>query len=615
MPQRSDRPGFGSIPYPGSVTFRVWAPNATAVTVYRPAAQDQPESLLGDLAAESNGSWSADVSGLQPGDEYRYRITGPSGQLSRLDPCARQVTNSVGNVVIYDPDRFVWTDAGYQTPGWDELVIYELHVGTFNELPGDTVGTLADAAQKLPYLARLGVSAVELLPLAEFATDTSWGYNPGVPYAVESAYTGAIGPDALKAFVQAAHDLGIAVILDVVYNHFGWQDLALWQYDGWYQTGAGRDGQPKDFGGIYFYQDWRYWTGYGDRPDYGRPEVRDYIAGNVRMWLQDYRIDGLRLDATSLIRNVYGDDNQANDLPDGRGLLRRVNEEADAGQPWKLIIAEDMKNDDWVTRPAADGGAGFDSQWDPSFVADVRAQLRPAQDTDRSMAAIAGALTRRYNDRPLARVVFTESHDEDGNNGGRLPHDIDPQHPDSVWAKKRSALGAAIMFTAPGIPMMFQGQEILEDRWFTLDQTPPVDWAKETRFKGIWMLYQDLIRLRRNGTSTTGGLRGGGVQVHHVNDIDKVTAYHRWTGGGPRDDVLVVANFADRRYDTYTVGVPRGGAWLMRFCSDDARYDGEFDGLCPPGAVPALDQDYDGMPARIDLPLGRYAAVILSQDS
>ena len=123
--------------------------------------------------------------------------------------------------------------------------------------------------------------------------------------------------------MQAAHDLGIAVILDVVYNHFGWQDLALWQYDGWYQTGVDRDGQPKDFGGIYFYQDWRYWTGYGDRPDYGRPEVRDYIAGNVRMWLQDYRIDGLRLDATSLIRNVYGDDNQANDLPDGRGLLRR----------------------------------------------------------------------------------------------------------------------------------------------------------------------------------------------------------------------------------------------------------------------------------------------------
>ena len=197
-----------------------------------------------------------------------------------------------------------------------------------------------------------------------------------------------------------------------------------------------------------------------------------------------------------------GTTNQANDLPDGWGLLRRINDETDADQPWKLIIAEDMKNNDWVTRPTADGGAGFDSQWDPSFVSDVRAQLRPAQDTGRSMAAIAGALTHRYNDRPLARVVFTESHDEDGNNGGRLPHDIDPQHPDSFWAKKRSTLGAAIMFTAPGIPMMFQGQEILEDRWFTLDRTPPVDWAKETRFKGIWMLYQDLIRLRRNRTST-----------------------------------------------------------------------------------------------------------------
>ena len=330
------------------------------------------------------------------------------------------------------------------------------------------------------------------------------------------------------------------------------------------------------------------------------------------MWLQDYRIDGLRLDATSLIRNVYGDDNPANDLPDGWGLLRRINDEIDADQPWKLIIAEDMKNNDWVTRPTADGGAGFDSQWDPSFVSDVRAQLRPAQDSDRSMAAISGALTHHYSDRPLARVVFTESHDEDGNNGGRLPYDIDPQHPDSFRAKKRSTLGAAIMFTAPGIPMMFQGQEILEDRWFTLDRTPPVDWAKENRFKGIWMLYQDLIALRRNRTSTTGGLRGGGVQVHHVNDIDKVIAYHRWADGGPCDDVLVVANFADRRYDTYSVGVPRGGAWQFRFCSDDARTTVSSTTL-PPEAVPALDQSYDSMPA--DRPAAwPIHRLILSQD-
>jgi len=196
--------GFGSIPYPSGVTFRVWAPNATAVTVYRPAAQNQPESLLGDLAAESNGCWSADSAGCSramstlPGSRARR---GSSVGLTRAlgrSPTPSATSSSTIRTG-FALDRYRLSD-----PGWDELVIYELHVGTFNELPGDTVGTLADAAQKLPYLARLGVSAVELLPLAEFATDTSWGYNPGVPYAVESAYAGAIGPDALKAFVQAA---------------------------------------------------------------------------------------------------------------------------------------------------------------------------------------------------------------------------------------------------------------------------------------------------------------------------------------------------------------------------------------------------------------------------
>ena len=128
-----------------------------------------------------------------------------------------------------DEGAFDWGEASYTSPGWSELVIYELHVGSFNESAGETIGTLADAAAKLPYLQDLGISAVELLPVATFEGAVSWEYHPGVPFSVERPYG---GPDGLKAFVRAAHALGIAVILDVVYNHFGPDDSILWQFDG-----------------------------------------------------------------------------------------------------------------------------------------------------------------------------------------------------------------------------------------------------------------------------------------------------------------------------------------------------------------------------------------------
>ncbi len=127
----------------------------------------------------------------------------------------------------------------------------------------------------------------------EFAGDRSWGYNPAHPFAIESTYG---GPAGFQRFVKAAHQKGIAVLVDVVYNHFGPSDLSLWQFDGWSENGMG---------GIYFYQDWRANTPWGDtRPDYGRREVRQYIRDNALMWLEDYRCDGLRFDATAYIRNV-----------------------------------------------------------------------------------------------------------------------------------------------------------------------------------------------------------------------------------------------------------------------------------------------------------------------
>ena len=598
----SARPGMGAVPYSGGVTFRVWAPDATAVAVTGDfngwAAGGTP------LASEPGGTWSADIPGADPDQAYQYLIATASVTLTRVDPYARQVidddTGDAAKAVIYDEAAFGWEEGSYSSPGWTELVIYELHVGSFGESVGETVGTLADATTKLSYLQELGVNAVELLPLAAFKGAISWGYNPGVPFAVEQAYG---GPDGLKTFVQAAHAHGIAVILDVVYNHFGPDDSILWDFDG---SGSAWPG------GIYFYGDNRAQTPWGSRPDYGRVEVRQYLVNNAMAWLQDYRLDGLRLDATEYIRNISGNGDPFQDIPDGWRLLQQINDAVDGSQPWKITIAEDMQGNDWITRPTGQQGAGFDAQWDAAFLQQVRGVLEQVQDTDRDMGAIQAALENRYAASAFARVVFTESHDADGNGRTRVPTEIDPADPSSWWSKKRSTLGGVLVLTAPGIPMLFQGQEFLEQQPFVQDPGP-LDWSNTSTYAGIVQLYRDLIHLRRDWQATTQGLRGEGCNVFHVNNEAKVVAFHRFDQGGPGDDVIVALNFASAGYSSYLIGLPRPGTWRVRFNSDWSGYDPSFGGWASYDTT-ATATPQDGLAYSGAIGLGPYTAVILSQN-
>ena len=593
----SSRVGMGAVPHRGGVTFRVWAPFADAVAV---SGDFNGWSTTADpLASEGNGYWSADVSAVVKGSQYRFVIRHGESLLWRNDPYARGLTDSVGNSIVSDRS-FDWGDAPYCMPSWDELVIYEVHVGTFNDVPGGGPGSYRSVTRRLDYLRDLGVTAIELMPSMEFAGDFSWGYNPAHIFAVEEAYG---GPAALKRLIRAAHQRGIAVILDVVYNHLGPNDLDLWRFDGW---DAGK-------GGIYFYNDRRSQTPWGDtRPDYGREEVRQYIRDNALMWMEEFRCDGLRWDATAYIRNIYGNEGDpGNDIPDGWRLMQRITGETDARQPWKLHIAEDLRDDPWLTRETAAGGAGFDAQWDAAFVRPVRAVLSAPWDSGRSMDALRGAILHRY-DAAFRRVIYTESHDEVANGKARLPEEIWPGNAGSWFSRKRSTLGAALVFTAPGIPMLFQGQELLEDGWFR-DQDP-IDWRKEERYAGIHLLYRDLIRLRRNWYDTTRGLRGQHVNVHHVNDDDNVVAFHRWEAGGPRDDVVVVLNVANRAYPSYRLGLPRGGVWRVRFNSDWIGYGDDFGDRG--GYDTTADGDpADGLPTSGTVGIGPYTAIILSQDA
>jgi 1,4-alpha-glucan branching enzyme len=257
-------PGMGAVPCAGGIAFRVWAPFAEKVFVTGTFNDWSKTST--SLISEKNGYWFAKVTETKTGDEYRYLVHGPKGLLSRIDPYARKVTHSVGNGVIYDPQAFDWSDDHFHIASGNELVIYEMHIGTFDVQKEGQPGTFQSAIDKLPYLQELGINAVEVMPIAEFPGDFSWGYNPCHPFAIKSIYG---GPDGFKHFVKAAHVHGIAVIVDVVYNHFGPSDLDLWQFDGC---------SENEKGGIYFYNDRRSKTPWGEtRPDYGRGEVRQYL--------------------------------------------------------------------------------------------------------------------------------------------------------------------------------------------------------------------------------------------------------------------------------------------------------------------------------------------------
>jgi 1,4-alpha-glucan branching enzyme len=475
-----------------------------------------------------------------------------------------------------------------------------MHIGTF-ATSSDSRGTFDDARRRLRYLEYLGVSAIQIMPALEFAGDISWGYNPAHLFAIESLYG---GPDAFKQFVRDAHARGMAVIVDVVYNHLGPSDLDVWRFDGW-SEGEG--------GGIYFYDDERAATPWGaTRPDYGRGEVRTFLRDSAMAWLEEFRCDGLRFDATVYIRSVDGDpDNTATALSDGWSFLAWINDEIRARQPWKITIAEDLQSDPALTTPTDEGGAGFAAQWDAGFIYRVRPALEVHDDEARDIGAVVAGVVGENRGAALSRVIYTESHDDVANGLLRLPEAITPGDADSWWSKKRAVLGSALVLTSPGIPMLFQGQELLEDRWF--DDAVSLDWEKASANRGILRLHRDLIALRRARDGATMGLRGSNVTILRADQEAKVLVMHRWMDGGPNDDTVVIANFANRTLVELPIGFPAPGRWKVRFNSDASTYSADF------SSHEAFDLDADGPP--LDgcdqsglVSVGPYSAVILSRE-
>ena len=518
--------------------FGVWAPHADAVAV-RLYARGTGAHVDHPMMSGDGGWWHATVA-AEDGDEYVFVIDAAGDRWERIDPRGVEVTSSVGRSIVR---TVVWEHNPFTARSLREWVIYELHPGTFG-------GHLDGVADHLDELVELGVNAIELMPVAEFAGDQSWGYNPALPFAVESSYG---GPEAMHRLVEACHGRGIAVVVDVVYNHLGPSDLSLWRFDGWYEG---------DGGGTYFYNDWRAETPWGaTRPDYNQPEVRRYLLDNARLWLGTYRVDGLRLDSTVNIRNASGHGGPDGDLDEGWSFLQELTDTMHAEFPSAVLFAEDLQRDDRITTATTEAGLGFDAQWDAGFVHPIRAALTAERDEDRDLDAVVAAVT---NAEGYRRVIYTESHDEVANGSTRVPAEIDSDAPGSAHAIRRSAIGAVLVMVAPGVPMLFQGQEWADEDWF--DDSSPLDWTRREERSGLVLLWGDLIRLRTGQDGRAPGLRSDSVECWQPSP--GVLAIRRGDQGA--DESVIVFNLSADDRDHIDLGLDH--AWACVFSTDYSGY-------------------------------------------
>ena len=421
----------------GSVHFSVWAPR-----VKRMAVRFLSPVWTVHLERDVDGLHSVTVKGITPGDRYFYLL---DEVRARPDPVSRfQPAGVHGPSEVVDPRAFVWTDREWKGRSLKELILYELHVGAFT-----AAGTFAAILPYLAYLQReLGVTAIELMPVAEFPGQRNWGYDGTHLYAPHSAYG---GPQGLKTLVNACHEIGLAVVLDVVYNHLGPEGNYLGEY------------------GPYFTE--RYQTPWGQAVNFDGEdsrEVRRYVIDNALYWVTEYHIDALRLDA---IHGVF----DANSPPILQELGAAVHAQAETLGRTVLVIAESDLNDNRVITDGKDGGWGFDAQWSDDFHHALHALLTEErsgyyQDFGQ-MADLATAITEgfvyqgqfsRFRSRPHGApsrhlpgerfIVCSQNHDQVGNRafGERLSRLV-------PFAARK--LAAGLVLCSPNIPLLFMGEE------------------------------------------------------------------------------------------------------------------------------------------------------------
>ena len=575
-------------------TFRVWAPRARAVHVvgrFAGVAAWQPLDGL-RLVRDDAGYWSGFLDGAGEGDQYKFYVTGEGSTGYKRDPYARELSSMPAyphsNCVIRDPASYSWHDAQWRTPPFNELVIYQFHVGTYGgRSDGPRPGTFLDLLDRFDHLVGLGVNAVEPLPIVEFNAPRSMGYDGSDIYSPEMDYTLegdevrpylprvnallarcgcapltfqqlAVPINQLKLLVDLCHVHGIAVVLDVVYNHagsdIGSQDESLWFFDRWTQ------GDPNE--SLYFTRE----NHVGPVFAFWKREVRQFLIDNAAFFVNEYHVDGLRYDQTSVIVAQNAADGWRF-CQDCTGTVRGL--DASACQ-----IAEYWPVDPRVTVEAAHGGAGFDAAWTDGIRTCVRDAIRAAS-AGREQFVDLGRIARAFEmagfERRWKGVQYVESHDEVyRDRGWRLPRLADPSDARSWYARSRARVASALMLTAPGIPLIFMGQEFLEDRQWSDDPAHypnlMLDWdglGTDRAMSDHLKFFQDLVRVRKRRRA----LCGEGLRIIVADEYNRVLAFQRWVEGAG-EDCVVVASLNEATLHGYRIGMPQPGRWLEAFNSD-----------------------------------------------
>ncbi len=415
--------------------FEVWAPLANSVAV-------QVAEATYPLKKTERGYWAANVEQAQAGMDYGYILDGEQPAIP--DPRSQWQPNGVNGLSrIVDHDSFKWHDQAWQAPPFANAVVYELHLGTFTP-----EGTLDSAISKLDYLKDLGITHVEVLPLATSPGERGWGYDGVALFAPQESYG---GPEAVKRFVDAAHGKGLAVINDVVYNHFG----PTGNYTGKY--------------GPYITESHKTpWGGAVNLEEEGSSEVRRFFCDNALMWLRDYHFDGLRLDAVT----AYIDRSAVHLLEQLANETKALG--AERGKHFFLVAESDL-GDPRVVRAREAGGYGLEAQWSDDFHhalwTVLTGDLKGYYSDFGSIAQLATALEevfvyqgqysdyrKRHHGRPVHDIPgyrflgYIQNHDQVGNRavGDRLSDLVSPG---------KVKIAAALVLLAPFIPMIFQGEE------------------------------------------------------------------------------------------------------------------------------------------------------------
>ncbi len=588
------------------VSFRVWAPSAAAVAVVVDGASHR-------LAADRDGYFEATVRGVGAGAAYGFRLDDDAAVLP--DPASRcQPEGPSGLSLVFDPDAFRWTDAAWPGVTMEGQVIYEMHVGTFTP-----EGTWAAAAAKLPFLKDVGVTVVEMMPVNEFPGRFGWGYD-GVNLFAPTRLYGT--PDDLRAFVDRAHALGLGVILDVVYNHIGPDGNHL----------------PR-FSKDYFTD--RHGTEWGEALNFDGPNavgMRDFVVSNAAYWIEDYRFDGLRLDATQAIFD-------SSDEHVIKALARAAR--AAAGTRNIILVAENEPQHTELARPVAEGGFGLDGLWNDdlhhsAMVAVTGHNEAYYQDHDGTPQELISAAKHGYlfqgqlyassgkrrgtpslDLSPAAFVTFVQNHDQIANSarGYRLQQLTSPGRARAI---------TALILLMPGTPMLFQGQEFWASAPFRFfaDHRPDLaklvrvgrgqflaqfaslaseaaqarlpdpespdtfaacklDWAEAEANRHVVAMHRDLLRLRaRDGAFSTGARLDGAV-------LGTEAFLLRFFADNGDDRVLVVNLGRDikrRSLAEPLIAPPHGRRWSVLWSSEDPAYGGSDtppfemdDGLHIPG--------------------------------